>query len=153
YLFKDFAKQAIHSHGEARGPRQPYSLSVNLKRMKVLGYGRLVTLLKDDKPGEFATRVLTACQWAGRAMVEERKEEAFLRFAIALESLILGTKNETEITYRLRLRCANLIDSTPAQRAKTQTRLTALYKVRSAIVHSGKYIVNDNDLSDLQRYV
>ena len=61
-------------------------------------------------------RILSALQWAGRAAVEERREEAFLLYAIAIESLLLGGKSHVEVTERLAVRGAHLLSGDPKAR-------------------------------------
>jgi hypothetical protein len=88
--------------------------------------------------------LLTAAQWIGRATVERRREEAFLLYAIALETMLLPTQAQ-ELGYRLRLRAAHVLGKTVAARKRIAADLAALYTVRSKIVHAGWYQVTDED--------
>lgn len=102
--------------------------------------------------GDLADVLLSAIQWAGRAAVDARPEEAFLLYAIALESLLLGPGKAMEPTYRLRLRVAHLLGSDEVSRKELVGVVGELYDVRSKIVHAGKYQVTDDDLG-LIRYL
>ncbi len=90
-------------------------------------------------------------QWAGRAQVDPRPEEAFLLYAISLESLLLGSQPSQELGYRLALRCAHLI-SPPERRQMVKDQLGELYRLRSKIVHSGRTLVPEADLTLLRGY-
>ena len=82
--------------------------------------------------------------------MEPRNEEAFLLFAIALESLLMGRDDKSEITETLALRTAHVIAS-PKHRLRAYKSVKALYGIRSKIVHRGDAEVGEADLS-LMRY-
>jgi Apea-like HEPN len=94
---------------------------------------------------------LSAIQWAGRATVEPRREEAFLLFAIALESLILPTSDPMELTYRLRIRTAHLLGATARERERISEETGKLYGIRSNIVHNGYYQITEVELARIKR--
>lgn len=106
--------------------------------------GSLVSqlLMKDDT---FARRVIAGYVTAGTACVESKPDLAFLLFAIALESVILGKQAKTEITYQLSARVAHLLAQTLDQRRSLVKQVNDLYRLRSAIVHSGKNDVSETD--------
>lgn len=116
------------------------------------GFCRISEMLANTNRGPVEDRLLTSIQWAGRAQVDPRPEEAFLLYAIALESLVLGSSsNRSELVYRLGLRCAHLIS--PRERRRTvKKQLADLYDLRSKIVHSGRTLVPDSDLTLLRGY-
>jgi hypothetical protein len=68
------------------------------------GFQRISDMLAKENPTELEERILASFQWAGRAQVEQRREEAFLLYAIALESLVLGRNTKTEISHQLAVR-------------------------------------------------
>jgi hypothetical protein len=103
-------------------------------------------------------QLLASLQWAGRATVRaprnafhRRREEAFLLYAIALESFVLAEGDPVELGYRLQLRVAHLLGETPDARRALVARVKQLYKVRSAIVHSGSFRVTDADLGAMRQ--
>jgi hypothetical protein len=98
-------------------------------------------------------RILSALQWAGRAAVEERREEAFLLYAIALEGLLLGGKNHVELTERLAVRGAHLLSGDHEARENVYKDLKVLYGIRSKIVHSGSLEVTDDELARITAVV
>lgn len=73
------------------------------------GFSRISEMLARQKLEPAQERLLTAIQWAGRAQADARTEEAFLLYAISLESLILGSQSSGELGYRLALRVAHLV--------------------------------------------
>jgi hypothetical protein len=134
--------------GSREGPWKPFVLrDLRSKRARALGGPKIFRWLGSRHRNSFEQRVLTALQWAGRATADDRREEAFLLYLIALESLILGEKVDRELGYRLRIRCAHLLGRTAAHRAAIAQRLGNLYGIRSKIVHAGQTEVTDEDLS------
>jgi hypothetical protein len=109
-------------------------------------------LLGNDQLSKLENRILSAFQWAGRASVAVRNEEAFLLYMISLESLILGRDTHSEITYQLKLKAAHLLRGTVEARRELMERLGSLYKIRSQIVHSGRFQVSESDLSEAHEY-
>ncbi len=93
-------------------------------------------LLKADD--DYASRILAAYEIAGAACADARAHQAFLLFAIALESAVLGEKTESEITYQLAARVAHLLSDQVEQRRQIARKVRALYKRRSVIVHAGR---------------
>jgi hypothetical protein len=83
---------------------------------------------------------------AGTACVESKPQLAFLLFAIALESVVLGKQIKAEITYQLSARVAHLLASTIDARRSMVAQVNDLYKLRSAIVHSGENEVSETDM-------
>jgi Apea-like HEPN len=115
------------------------------------GFKRIKDLFARKSRSDLEERLLSAVNWAGRAVVESRREERFLLYAIALESLLLKS-NDTELSYRLRIRVAQLIggDISLNERKSIVRDVRNLYNVRSKIVHSGHYEVTLSDINLMQ---
>jgi len=134
----------------------PFAL-ISFKDMEPSGvenpvFCRISKILAADKPAEIEKRILASIQWASRAEVElrERREEAFLHYAIALESIVLGGKHNVELTYQLSMRTALLAGDTPEKREEIKKEMRDLYDIRSRIVHSGLYEVTDADVRNIR---
>jgi hypothetical protein len=95
------------------------------------------SLLRERHGNKWNAKILSALRWAGRASVEERKEEALLLFCICLEALLLSNEDK-EIAYSFALRGAHLLVKDGTKRKQVYQDLKELYKARSKIVHSGK---------------
>ena len=128
-----------------KGVKDAKSISTALTRLG--GF-----LRSDHASTSCAALLLAAAQWTGRATVDRRREQSFLLYAIALETMILPTM-EGELSYRLRLRVAHLLGRTPESRERIAADVSHLYGVRSRIVHSGSYEVTDEDLGRLRSIV
>jgi len=117
-----------------------------------VGFYRINEILAKDDRSEIEERILASVQWAGRAAVElqQRPEEAFLHYAIALETIMLGTQKSKEIGRKLRMRTALLAEDTPEKRAEIKKEIKDLYSIRSKIVHSGHYEVTDADVEKIR---
>jgi hypothetical protein len=118
----------------------PEAMTHLLELQKVSGW------LEQLRPTDLQDRILSALQWAGRAAVEQRREEAFLLYAIALEGLLLGGKSHVELTERLSVRGAHLLSGDRKARGNVYGDLKVLYGIRSKIVHSGSLEVTDDEL-------
>jgi hypothetical protein len=136
-----------------------------IERLNHYGFDTACGILAkaEQDRNEVENRILTALQWAGRATLNQlnaenrqkktdtRREEAFLLYAVSLESLLLPRKSQ-EITYRLSTRGAHLLEEDDSKRNDLCKRLIELYNVRSNIVHSGSVIVSEEDLVDMREY-
>ncbi|MGO9402870.1 MAG: hypothetical protein ACLPVW_05285 [Terriglobales bacterium] len=112
--------------------------------LKMRGGAAVSDLLRQNHT--FADRVITGYVTAGTACVEPKPQLAFLLFAIALESVVLGEQVKTEITYQLSTRVAHLLALTVAAKRSIVKQVNELYKLRSEIVHSGKNEISETDL-------
>ena len=108
-----------------------------------VGFTRASDILAKNRRSPLEERLLSGLQWAGRASVEERREEAFLLFVVSLESLLLNNKENEQITQRFALRGAHLLGKDFFAKKQIRTELKKLYGLRSAIVHSGSTEVTD----------
>lgn len=70
-----------------------------------------------------------------QALGESPHGDRALDLAIALESLLVDSNSE--VTFRLALRAALLAESSTSERARLRATITALYGVRSSLIHSG----------------
>jgi hypothetical protein len=100
-----------------------------------------------------AELLFSSAQWIGRATIERRREESFLLFAIALETMMSPTTEGQSVGQRLRLRVAHVLGRTLAARERIAKDVNRLYGVRSKIVHHGSYEVSDADLALLNAIV
>jgi hypothetical protein len=117
------------------------------------GFARVSGLLAKEAPTDLEEKILASLQWAGRAQVEARREEAFLLYAIALESLLLGRNTKTEISHRLAVRCAHLGGGPAlADKKRVVKEILSLYETRSNIVHSGNFVVREEQLALMREY-
>jgi hypothetical protein len=132
------------------GPLVPFSFTA--PHLDKTGFVKVSQILQDDNISEFHEKAISALQWAGRASVEPRNEEAFLLFAIALESLLMGRGDNSEITEKLALRGAHVIANSKS-RLKVYKDIKDLYGIRSQIVHCGHVDVGEADLSLLRFFV
>ena len=108
-----------------------------------IGFANINNLLKKKNRNKFEQTLITAIQWAGRAVVTKRREESFLLYAIALESIILADNPDIELSYRLRIRIAHLLVEDLDSRKEIYKTVRDLYNLRSKLVHDGKYEITE----------
>lgn len=87
-------------------------------------------------PHKFRKRLATSIMRLNLASRRGSEVDSALDTAIALET-VLASDTRGEITYRLRLRSALLLDADLSSRQKTSNAVRALYDLRSAVVHNG----------------
>ena len=96
--------------------------------------------------------LIAAMHWAGKAVNNPRNEEAFLLYAISLESLVLLDHDKEELNDRLSTRVAFLIGNNKDNCVEIKNFVKELYSIRSSIVHSGSYRVTQIDLNTIRAY-
>jgi hypothetical protein len=137
----------------------------NLGKLSKFGFNRINGILSKKKVERNALeqRILSAVQLAGRATVldlsnkkykedtDSRREEAFLLYAISLESLLLR-KEKSDNTMKFKRRGATILGADPPRRQELEKHLSDLYDLRSRIVHDGSIEVSDEDLYRIRIY-
>lgn len=141
-------RPAVNLQMKVTGPLSPLSLRElsDLDARKTLGFATISNILSKEQRSKLEDRLVAAMQWAGRATVDNRREEAFLLYMIALESIMLAENDRDELGYRLRVRVAHLLGRDLQARRRLSEQVRDLYRIRSQIIHSGKYEVKYADL-------
>jgi hypothetical protein len=145
-------RPAYSAPNERFGPYVQFSFGTD--HLSKTGLDKMSGILKkqaDDRTG-IENRLVSTFQWAGKASVEPRKEEAFLWFAVSLESLLMDRSDHAEITEKLALRGAHLIGRNLNSRLTVYKDLKKLYGIRSKVVHSGSIDIGEDQLSEIRYY-
>jgi Apea-like HEPN len=146
--------QATHEQHVSLGFRSlsfPFSFeSIDTPSANKSGFWRVNSMLANQPASSLDEKILSSIQWAGRASVEVRWEEAFLLFCVSLEALLLSRRTNSEITQTFSLRGAHLLVKDAAHRKEAYDDLKYLYGIRSSIVHSGHTRVAEADLSKIR---
>lgn len=138
---------------------RPFELDWN-KEQSMLQSG-LETISSDFQPqnnSEIAKRTRQAVTWYSKAVDADSPEEKFVNLAIALESLLIGQEgkgpNATtgSINQRIGERVAFLLGDDFESRVYLEKTAKELYGLRSAIVHSGE-LVTQNELAQMDDLV
>jgi hypothetical protein len=82
-------------------------------------------------------RIDTSISRLRLAVARAEPSEAIIDLAIALEAILSDKGNKEELTYRLRLRAALILESDLPARKQLQAFVNSLYKERSGVVHGG----------------
>ena len=138
---------------EVEGPLMPIVINqlIEIDKKNNLGLDRVSELLKANR-NNFEERLISAMKWAGSATSETDNEKAFLRYVIALETLILFDDNSENISFKLRTRISQVLSDDFETCCRIEDDIKKLYKIRSKIVHDGEYQVSDTDLSLIRFY-
>lgn len=110
-------------------------------------------MLRSEARTDLQQRIVTGLAWAGRAKIEFRPEQAFVLYAIALESLLAKHGARAGVMTRVPLRATQLLGGSREYRKQLHARVERLYDLRNAIVHSGHaadlQVVDVEDMRDL----
>jgi len=135
------------------GPIQDFDLSeIDDDKSTRIGLSRIKELMSKPAKSELDRSIIAAARIAGKAQFAVRREDAFLLFAIALESLIVGGNEKTDLTYKLSARCAHLLGDNLQTRIRIRDMVKKLYGIRSGIVHRGQASFPDSDLKILRSF-
>lgn len=124
------------------------SISNLISTNKKNNFGLLKLRRIIGKPNELQQLILTSMQWAGRAWemkMRGKKEDSFLYYMIALESLILP-KIRSNLTYRMSIHISHLLSKDRHFRFENVKKIKKLYDLRSNIVHDGSCEITKKDL-------
>ena len=142
--FGDHGRFTVES--KAVGPMGGYDVKRLRSQPNIRGIVKRISRLLQKRGGEVDELLLKALRWAGRATVAPLRNEAFMLYAIALECVVLPGSDRGELRHRLSQRVAKVTQDTVAKRTETQKLIGRLYDVRSKIVHTGLYAVNEDEL-------
>lgn len=167
-------KKWIFPIPEDFGYLAPFELDPErIETMKNNGFEIVNEILKRDKHNSFETRLLASIYWFGSGLnigeikaaeIQKPKDkeqknthkdfeyfnagDRFLKFFVALESLLIFNENEP-ITNNIAERVAFLLGDKYEERKEIKKRMKDLYGVRSKIVHHGDVDITRYDLRDL----
>jgi hypothetical protein len=138
--------------GDAEGATQSVEIDGPYFLDPQRGHDKLWAMLAQPSPGELAKRILSAIDWAGKAIRDTDKADAFVQAVFALEALLLFRESGVFVTpsvaHQLSETAAFLISSDRAKRRMVASRVGELYKLRSALVHGGSASVKVKDIVD-----
>lgn len=98
---------------------------------------------------EVSKRIRAGYELAGNACSTVDPATAFVLFAIALESSVMGGAS-TEITHQLAMRVAHLVSISVSDRLATARLVKDLYKTRSRIVHRGETDITSREVNQIR---
>ncbi len=100
----------------------------------------------------FEKQILIAVRWIGLGIDEDIGTDKIIKFAIALECLLLD-KEDNSKSNPLAKRCAYILGNNSKERHDKKKRVKYLYDVRSRVVHEGFNFVKDEDIFEFQNLV
>jgi hypothetical protein len=141
--------------GRSSPKARPVSgINISSSRSMEIGFPRVDEMLSREKPSDLETRLLTAMSWAGRAHAQHRRDQAFMMFAVALESLLTKPSVRSGVTDRLCRRVAHIISTSPEAKKAIFGDAQSLYRIRSILVHTGQSVgLTDEDLDTIEELV
>lgn len=138
------------------GPIETIAIDHEYFKSQKNGFDKIWPLISKDKFTNIESRIILAIDWIGQAINERSNTDSFLKGAIALE--ILLTYNDKapitpSLTHRLSESSALIIGNTKEDRIAIAKTIKSLYGRRSAIVHSGKHVVEEKEIHQIIAYV
>lgn len=79
-----------------------------------------------------------------------RYDDKLIDMVIAFEALLFKSGENNELLYRLKIRTAKLLRKEYSKRVDLIKKLTKIYKLRSSIVHGGKYKIDYNLIGECE---
>ncbi len=129
-------------------------ITISSSRSKEIGFQRVDEMLAKQHPTDLETRLLTSLSWAGRAHAQHRRDQAFMMFVVALESLLTKPSARSGVTERLCRRVAHIISTSPDAHKTIVRDAQSLYRLRSILVHTGESgRLTDEDLDTIEELV
>ncbi|MGA3053976.1 MAG: hypothetical protein ABSD63_07195 [Candidatus Korobacteraceae bacterium] len=114
-------------------------------------FARLLRLIS-RRNNQLEMHVVRCAEWTAQAMGDPNAASAFVKAATALEVLFSANEKGVitpSIMAQIAESCAFLLGDTPAVAVEIERQVRRLYGVRSAVVHSGKDSVAEDDLNAL----
>lgn len=107
-------------------------------------FDEIKKILGEKDRSKLQTQILLATRWIGAGIHEDIESDKILKFATALECLLIPGKNQDNKSKSEALaeRCAFLLQDVPSERYKIYNDIKDLYDVRSGIVHEGDQITD-----------
>ncbi|TKB68410.1 MAG: hypothetical protein E8D47_02865 [Nitrospira sp.] len=138
-----------------RGEVKPRGIRIDptfVRRFKRCGFEHLITAAISE--GDVGKRLELAVSWLFESRLETAPQAAVVKTAIALESLLIASDNES-LRGPLSERSAFLLSDDPGKRRRVSKGLRAFYDLRSSIVHGGRrrVAVNPTLLEGVDRLV
>ncbi|WP_342511230.1 hypothetical protein MKY34_13025 [Sporosarcina sp. FSL K6-1522] len=130
--------------------------SINLHQFPIddpeYGHDRIWGILAKANPTNLENRIITAIEWAGKAMRDDEPARAFTQYIFGLEALLQfqqkGVLVSPSITYQISEFAAFIISDELESRLVIEKMVKKLYSKRSAIAHGGSSDVDDKDVNE-----
>jgi hypothetical protein len=146
-------KKEIFLSREVKGPLSliSFQMIIDTERKNNIGFNNTIGILEKSK-SKLECLKINSIRWAGKAFVQERlgkREDAFLSYIIALDSIILPAKYP-ELHYRFKIRLTHLVSLEKTNRSEIAKTIDDLYDIRSKIVHSGNFEITNTDINNIR---
>jgi hypothetical protein len=115
-------------------------------------FHRASDIMRSGQRSSLLERVITAMEWAGKAVCCAAGHESFTFYMIAMEGLLLCPSETDSKCGPLIRRAALLLSDAEEVRKKIKRRISHLYGIRSSIVHTGSGCVSAAELESLKLY-
>lgn len=112
-------------------------------------FARLLSLLV-SQCNSLERRILRSVEWTAQAIIDPNPASAFIKAATSLEVLFSVTEKGVitpSIMAQISESCAHILGNTPESCVNIEATVKRLYGIRSAIVHSGKDSVPEENLA------
>jgi hypothetical protein len=115
-----------------------------------LGYINNILCEDCNSLSPFEKQILIAVRWIGLGIDEDAGTDKIIKFAIALECLLLD-KDDNSKGNSLAKRCAYILGNNSKERKEKEKQVKYLYNLRSLIVHEGLSSMKDEDIYEFQK--
>jgi len=137
--------------GAWRGPLQLIPLADRFFTAPPAPFMKLLHMITKQN-SQLETHILRCAEWTGQAMGDPNAASAFVKAATALEVMFSANEKGVitpSIMAQISESCAFLLGKSEESAKEIERDVKRLYGVRSAVVHSGKDSVPNDDLDTL----
>ena len=146
YMFND---EHFTAGNARKGPMEAIPLDDKYFSKPSPEFARLLGLLA-SQCNSLERRILRSVEWTAQALIDPSPASAFIKAATSLEVLFSATEKGVitpSIMSQISESCAHILGTSPETCVDIEATVKRLYGIRSAVVHSGKDSVPEEDLA------
>jgi len=113
------------------------------------GNKRIWDLLEKESKSKFERRIIQAIEWIGKGLIERDIVKRYVQFVFSIESMLKFDEKQMitpSITSQISEWLAFMIEENAKKRKEVETKVKAVYGLRSSIVHGSSNMVEKKDL-------
>jgi len=141
----------LYQANQRTGPYMPIVFTTeDIEEMKKLGIFDVSAIIERGRRTNFEKTVLAGIRWFAASQRQDTPEIEFVNLATCLENCLTPDDGVSSISASIAEGCAILLADDSEKRLQLRGDVLKIYRIRSKIVHSGKSITREPDISSLE---